>query len=887
MNALAQPATPIPQPIAVPLLRTLVLCDLVDSTALVERLGDQRAADLFRKHDRAARTLLRTHGGQEIDKTDGFLLMFDRPVQAVAFALDYQRSLKRLNADEGIALAARVGIHVGDVLTFDNTPDDIAKGAKPVEVEGLVKPITSRLMQLALPNQILLSGVAYSLAHRAQGQLGEQLATVRWRSHGRYRFKGIPDPTPVFEVGDEGLAPLKPPPWSGKAHREVPFWRRPATLGIEIVLLFAMVALPAWYLLRPAPAIAFANRDWVVVGDLKNLTDDAAFTDSVDTAFRIGLEQSRYVNVMSNLKTRQTLALMRKDPDKTAIDRAVGSEVAIRDGARALILPTLAEIGGRVRVTAEVIDPNTQTTVWSESADGVGADSVLPSLDRVNQKLRVKLGEALATVSRESKPLEKVATKNLDALRAYSLGESAYARSDLKQAIALFRQAIQLDPDFALARLSLGSVLVATSAGDDTEAIAEIRKAAALGDRLSARDELYAQAWLANFENPRAALGKWQLLTKLYPDFTLAAGALGFFSYRTANNFAAAIAATEQNAVATNPHRSMGDYLLATLYLGSERYTDAQERFDLAAENGFSSQGAYNAYLDAAQRQFGRADKIVADGNASGIATDDAQEWYPRITLALDRGNWDDARKAVGQARQDTAALKGTLHAEYTLVELGLRALTERSEELKPALADYLQTMVASKTRDTPDTQFGLLFAGYLAAHAGANDLAKSALSRVTPLSRSGDYPFLSSLLPVVEAELARVNGQSQQVIAMLKPRIDGSEFYFSHRVLMDAYAAQGDYVNALAEAQWLARHRGRAYVEQFGQSMMKSFNVALSDLALLDAAEFSVKLHKPDAARGELTELRKAWPRADQLPFLQQRLRVLDAALVAKPGST
>jgi class 3 adenylate cyclase len=123
------------------------------------------------------------------------------------------------------------------VVVWDNNAEDVAKGAKPTEVEGLVKPITSRLMNLALPGQILLSNIAYALAHRAQGELGEQLDKLRWRTHGRYRFRGVPDPVPVFEVGEEGLAPLKAPPWSSKAHREVPFWRRPATMVIELVVL--------------------------------------------------------------------------------------------------------------------------------------------------------------------------------------------------------------------------------------------------------------------------------------------------------------------------------------------------------------------------------------------------------------------------------------------------------------------------------------------------------------------------------------------------------------------------------------------------------------------------------------------------------------------------
>jgi putative peptide modification system cyclase len=888
MNAIATPAAsaqaPASPPLAAPVLRTLVLSDLVDSTALIERLGDLCAAELVRRHDRLVRTLLPQHGGREIDKTDGFLLLFERPIQAVAFALAYQRELKALGRAEGVELAVRIGIHVGDVLTWDNAPADVAQGAKPVEVEGLVKPVTARLMQLALPNQILLSGVAHALAHRAQGELGAQLRTVRWRTHGRYRFKGVPDPIPVFEVGEEGLAPLKAPPWSGKAHREVPFWRRPASLAFEALALLLLLVVPAWYLLKPAPAIAFADRDWVVVGDLKNLTDEPAFNDSVGTAFRIGLEQSRYVNVLSDLKVRQTLALMKRDPNQTALDRAVGSEIAIRDGARALILPTIAEIGGRVRVTAEVIDPNTQTTVWSESADGTGADSVLPSLDQVNQKLRVRLGEALATVTKDSKPLEKVATKNLDALRAYSSGMGERTKGNFKQAIALFQQALRLDPDFALARIKLGDTLTLTSAGDNTEALAEVRKAAAQGDRLSARDALYAQAWLANFENPRIALEKWQLLDRMYPDFTLGSGALAFFSYHNANRFDLAIAAAERNAVSTNARRALGDYLLATLYLGNERYADAQQRFKLAVANGVSTQGSFQAYLYAAQRQFGRADQILAAGKPTGIAINDAQSWYPRIMLALDRGRWDEAQTAVGQAREETAALKGTLSAEYTLIGLSLRALTESSDAQKALFADYVKTLAASKTRDDADTQFSLLFAAYLAAHAGATDLAQSALAGVAPVSRSGDYPYLSSLLTLVEAELARTNGQPQQAVAMLKPHIDGSEYYFSHRVLMDAYAAEGDYANALVEANWLARHRGRAYVEQFGQAMLQPFNVALSDLAMLDAAEFSARLKQPDAARKSLNDLRQAWPGADQLPFLQQRLKTLDAALSEKP---
>ena len=93
----------------------------------------------------------------------------------------------------------------------------------------------------------------------------------------------------------------------------------------------AGLAFGAWFLMHPQPAIAFAERDWVVVGDLRNLTGDQRLDESLEQAFRISLEQSRYVNVLSDMKVRETLGNMQRKPD-VAVDRALGSEIALRDG---------------------------------------------------------------------------------------------------------------------------------------------------------------------------------------------------------------------------------------------------------------------------------------------------------------------------------------------------------------------------------------------------------------------------------------------------------------------------------------------------------------------------------------------------------------------------
>ena len=131
-------------------LRTLLLTDVVDSTKLSLRVGDAEMARLWAAHDRAARDLLPIWHGREIDKTDGMLLLFDAASDAVGYALAYQRALSQLDPP----LKARAGLHVGPVTLRENSPSDVALGAKPLEVEGVAKSTAARVMSVAMGGQI-------------------------------------------------------------------------------------------------------------------------------------------------------------------------------------------------------------------------------------------------------------------------------------------------------------------------------------------------------------------------------------------------------------------------------------------------------------------------------------------------------------------------------------------------------------------------------------------------------------------------------------------------------------------------------------------------------------------------------------------------------------
>ena len=188
-------------------LRALLLTDVVDSTKLTETLGDAAMAGLWIAHDRAARDLLPAWRGREIDKTDGMLLLFESAADALGYVLAYHRALAAL----GLPFKARAGLHVGPVTLRMNTPDDIARGAKPVEVDGLALPVAARVMSVALGGQTLLS---------ADARLALGVTPQRAQSHGHWRLQGVADPVELFEVGDAD-APFVAPPDAAKAYRVV------------------------------------------------------------------------------------------------------------------------------------------------------------------------------------------------------------------------------------------------------------------------------------------------------------------------------------------------------------------------------------------------------------------------------------------------------------------------------------------------------------------------------------------------------------------------------------------------------------------------------------------------------------------------------------------
>ena len=124
---LVMSVTPLPSADPSPRDAAILLTDVVDSTDWHRTVGDEVARRVWAAHDEAARRLLKRWRGQEVGRTDGFLILFGTCDDALGFAWAYHAALGALEHP----FAARVGIHWGPVVLRPNRPEDVASGAVP------------------------------------------------------------------------------------------------------------------------------------------------------------------------------------------------------------------------------------------------------------------------------------------------------------------------------------------------------------------------------------------------------------------------------------------------------------------------------------------------------------------------------------------------------------------------------------------------------------------------------------------------------------------------------------------------------------------------------------------------------------------------------------
>ncbi len=161
--------------------------------------------------------LLVAHQGTPVASAEGTLIAFERPVQAVRYALALQSLANAGDAEPKTDERCRIGIDMDEVRIRSVTAMDTGE-VPVVEVEGPATDRAARLLALAEPGQTLLTRGAFDLARRRVGD-DTAVAGIQWLAHGPYQLAGLDEPLGLFEVGVAGIAPMRPPPDSERARR--------------------------------------------------------------------------------------------------------------------------------------------------------------------------------------------------------------------------------------------------------------------------------------------------------------------------------------------------------------------------------------------------------------------------------------------------------------------------------------------------------------------------------------------------------------------------------------------------------------------------------------------------------------------------------------------
>jgi len=156
------------------ILATVLFTDIVDSTATLERVGDAAWRDMLARYNEVLQFELDTYRGREVKQTgDGSIVLFDGPARSVECAASIARRVR------AVGLEIRCGLHTGEVELV------------PGDVRGVAVHVASRVMGLAGPGEVLISGVTRDLLAGSG---------LRFETRGRHELKGIEGEREVFAL---------------------------------------------------------------------------------------------------------------------------------------------------------------------------------------------------------------------------------------------------------------------------------------------------------------------------------------------------------------------------------------------------------------------------------------------------------------------------------------------------------------------------------------------------------------------------------------------------------------------------------------------------------------------------------------------------------------
>lgn len=443
-----------------------------------------------------------------------------------------------------------------------------------------------------------------------------------------------------------------------------------------------------WQSLRAPKKLT--DKDTIVVADFSNVTGDPVFDSTLRQGLSAQLEQSPFMNLLSDQRTVQILSLMAQ-PKDARLTPELAREVCQRTGSTAVLDGSIVQVGTRYLLVLKAANCATGESLARVEAQAANKDRVLDTLGTLASEVRRKLGESLASVQKYDAPPEDVTTTSLEALQSYSLGyRTMIARNDYPAAIPFFQQAISLDPSFAMAYARLGINFY--NLDEPARAEENLQKAYELREKLSEREKLYIAAShdamaIGNMEEARKTYELWR---QLYPRDQFAIGNLGVV-YGFLGEHDKALSAI-QDAWKLNPGNALVYANQIDCYLNLNNFAEARATaLKAPAFNLASNFLTANLYMvdfvqhDSAGMQKATAELLDKPGWEDLILyyQSDTAAYEGRFSLARDL-----TRRAVDSAmRADKKETAATYEAESAVREGLVQNFPLATQQAKNALA--------------------------------------------------------------------------------------------------------------------------------------------------------------------------------------------------------
>ena len=584
------------------------------------------------------------------------------------------------------------------------------------------------------------------------------------------------------------------------------FGRRRSMIGAAAAaVITAAVALTTWFAREPGvSSTPLEARPWVLVAAFDNRTGDAKLNHVLENALQRELVESAQFRVASRSRVDDVLRLMRRPVD-APLDESLAREIALRDGAiRHVIGGHVDRLGSTIVLSASILDVDAGTAIASLSEEAQAPNGLQSAIRRLSNALRLRLGETEASIRRSDQALQRVTTPSLRALRLYSESYAAGERDQWPAALNLARAAVQEDATFAAAHTWLAWCLVRNQ-----KPRSQYVAAATMGLDLSAGASDWERLWVvgsyhALTDDSRSARSAYEALLRIYPDHYWAANNLVINHRRAGRDAEALAAATRLVDLRPQDHNS-----LQLAFDGARRLG----QFDLAADyaHRIRALGLYNRQPGGEPWVFdatlawdrGQPEAQIQELRKVG---DEALSLDPELrdaVLARVAMSW----LAAGRPSDGLAALKAAASTtDRRLTEATIaHAVDDGARAAREALATEVLDVPAGGTNAAEVRQWAL--ATWIVSRTTNAATVHRFYRRLEPSARNRVPPQGPAIANVLAAELARAQGDTDEVVRRLAPQNGWNNLwdltnFQAAETVADAFITRGDLAAAARELE-------------------------------------------------------------------------------------